>query len=175
MAINLELKAKVNSRRELLHAVKAIARYGGRVVQTDTYFLVKSGRLKLREFQTGAGELICYRRNEGKGRRWSNYTVIPVTKPREVRSFLASAVGVRATVRKKRDLYYYKTARIHLDAVAGLGHFVEFEVVVGKSRKRAQKVFSKLKRMIPIRTSDFISTSYVDLVERQAGLRGKRK
>jgi len=48
---------------------------------------------------------------------------------------LEKALGVRAVVDKKRDLYLYKNARIHIDEVAGLEHSLN----------------SKCKEMTPLR------------------------
>ena len=47
---------------------------------------------------------------------------------RALLSILAKALGVRVRVDKSRRVYLYRGARIHLDRVASLGSFVEFEV-----------------------------------------------
>jgi len=36
-------------------------------------------------------------------------------------------------VSKRREIYLWHNVRIHLDAVTGLGSFVEFEAVLGRS------------------------------------------
>ena len=43
---------------------------------------------------------------------------------------LAAALGIRTVVRKQRTVYLHKNVRIHLDAVDGLGTFLEFEAVM---------------------------------------------
>ena len=39
-------------------------------------------------------------------------------------------LGAQGCVRKRREVWLYRNARIHLDTVEGLGQFIEIEVVV---------------------------------------------
>ena len=97
--------------------------------QRDTYFHAVQGRLKLREAGGGPAELISYRRADRGGPKVSNYRVVQVMDPAGVGEALADALGVRAVVEKARRLLLWRGARVHLDTVAGLGHFVELEAV----------------------------------------------
>jgi adenylate cyclase class IV len=102
--------------------------------QTDTYFEVNHGRLKLREIHGEAGEtceLISYRRPDDSGSRWSDYHLIPLALDtgRELKLALASACGVKVVVDKVRMVGIWHRTRIHLDAVTDLGGFVELETV----------------------------------------------
>ncbi len=129
MPVNLELKAKIVSPARILKALRKMGRPSETLIQTDTYFRVESGRLKLREFANGKTELIFYHRNEKRGRRWSYYSVLNITEVKNTKAFLKNAFGIDVVVRKTRHVYYYRgEARIHLDRVKGLGMFVEFEV-----------------------------------------------
>lgn len=65
MPRNLEVKARINN----LSAAEKVALeigaiFEGEFFQVDTYFNVKNGRLKLREFDSGFAELIFYHRVE---------------------------------------------------------------------------------------------------------------
>ncbi|MBP1602335.1 MAG: adenylate cyclase, partial [Bacteroidetes bacterium] len=63
MARNIEIKARVRNIAELTSKVAAIADSGPtEIVQDDTFFNCAAGRLKLRAFPDGRGELIFYRR-----------------------------------------------------------------------------------------------------------------
>ena len=44
---------------------------------------------------------------------------------------LSETLGVDVVVEKRRHLLLWKTVRIHLDEVTGLGSFVELEAVAG--------------------------------------------
>ncbi|QOV88665.1 class IV adenylate cyclase [Humisphaera borealis] len=142
MPRNIELKVPfvlTDSRRETLRRLGA--RSSAALVQTDTYFTCSSGRLKLREIietlpngaVTNTAELIAYQRADDIGFRGSDYTVSPVPNAASMKAVLASALGVRVVVRKRRELLLWENVRIHLDDVDGLGSFLEFEAVLNPS------------------------------------------
>ena len=167
MPTNLELKAKIASMPRALGIAKKIARTGATLLQTDMYFRVRNGRLKLRECLGASPELIYYERNEKKGDRWSTYHSYPLMRKHGLREILEKSIGKRVLVKKKRRLYFYKNARIHLDTVSSLGLFVEFEVVVRKERKQAKSVLAELVELFKIRDADLIRSSYADLIEKR--------
>src|SRR5687767_9375999 len=102
----------------------------GDLRQTDTYFATPRGRLKLRETAGFQAELIFYERDEQGADRASDYEVAHSTEPGALRGLLAVALGVLATVRKRRTLLVLDGTRVHLDNVEGLGVFMEIEVPV---------------------------------------------
>jgi len=102
--------------------------------QDDTFFAAPHGRLKLRVFapQGGDGaELIHYTRGDDTAARTSEYVRVPVPDPDALREALTRAIGQHGRVRKTRWLVLRGRTRIHLDAVEGLGDFMELEVVLG--------------------------------------------
>ena len=52
--------------------------------QDDTFFAAPHGRLKLRVFGDGSGELIAYQRADAEGPKRSDYLIAPVAEPRVV-------------------------------------------------------------------------------------------
>ncbi len=136
------------------------------LVQTDTFFRVPSGRLKLREIDGASAELIHYRRDDRPGPRSCEYSIVPVADPAAMKSLLSAALGVRAVVRKRRRLYLVGQSRIHLDDVEGLGRFVEIEVVMkpGQTREAATQIVRDLAASLDIRDSDLVACAYVDLL-----------
>ena len=177
MPTNLELKATIKSRARTLRLAKKICSHGGVFSQIDTYFKVRTGRLKLREFSSEKAELIYYRRIEGKGERWSKYYICPVKSPLTLKNLLRIALGTRIVVRKSRRLFLYKGARIHIDSVFRLGHFIEIEVVVKKGRDNARSLFDEIIRLFKIEKESIIACSYADLLEAKPKIgprRGKK-
>ena len=169
---NIELKAR---NRRLADDVRTCRRIGARfqalLRQRDTYFRVKDGRLKLREIGSTQAELIAYLRPDTSGARVCNYVVVPVADPVAVRRLLAACLGVLAEVRKTRRLYLWKGVRIHLDAVRGLGRFLEFEAVLGPRVTPAcgRARVDLLRSAFGVRTRDIVRGSYLDLeVKRRA-------
>jgi adenylate cyclase class IV len=125
VASNLELKCRRSSVAELHELARRLgAVYQATLTQSDTYFLVPHGRLKLRRIDGAHAELTQYERPDQQGDRWSEYTRVPVEDPDGLTVALQHALGIRCVVEKVRDLYLYKTARIHCDEVRGLGSFL---------------------------------------------------
>ena len=91
-----------------------------RLEQTDTFFTVPHGRLKLREFGSGGAELIHYVRTGGAGPKRSDYSIAPAPDPSGLKRILDAVLGIRGVVHKTRHLYRAGRTRIHLDDVAGL-------------------------------------------------------
>ena len=167
MPTNLELKAVVESPVRVNAILKRKARRDGVLMQTDTYFAIHDGRLKVREFLGAGAELIYYKREERNGSRWSNYEVIPLTDGARIKVILSKLFPIRVIVKKRRQLYLYKNARIHLDDVEGLGQFIEFEVIVKSGKRQAHTVYTQLRELLNIQDTDIIKCSYADLMEQQ--------
>src|SRR5262249_15581871 len=101
------------------------------------------------------------------------YAITRTTEPTALRAVLAQALGVRGEVRKRRWLFLVGQARIHLDEVAGLGTFLEVEVVLqpGKEVAEGEQVATGLRRALEVREEDLIEAAYLDLLERGGGAR----
>ena len=70
MARNIEIKASVRSVSDLLERVSRFASSAPmQIEQDDTFFRCNNGRLKLRSFSSGSGELMFYRRADTAAQR----------------------------------------------------------------------------------------------------------
>jgi predicted adenylyl cyclase CyaB len=132
--------------------------------QTDTFYAVPIGWLKLRE-QAGDAELISYRRpTDDAGPRTSEYDVLPVEDPELVKRLLARVLPVDVVVRKTRTLWVHGHTRIHLDRVEGLGDFVELETVVdGITEEEARAEADRLIDALELPREEFLAVPYRDL------------
>ncbi|CAN5363998.1 class IV adenylate cyclase [soil metagenome] len=169
MAKNIEIKARLDDlskARRLARKLKATPR--GVLMQTDTYFRVGRGRLKLREIHSPPvlAELIWYERSDEARARKSTYLLAPVSDPRSLKMALSAALGVLVVVRKRRELWMFRNVRIHLDQVAGLGRFVELEAVVGGRYNSAtsRRNLLQVQTGLAIEKSMLLSKSYSDLI-----------
>src|SRR5882672_1903459 len=116
MARNIEIKARVEDLDRLATRVTSFADEGPtEILQDDTFFKCDSGRLKLRSFSNGTGELIFYRRANQQGPKESFYIRSPTSAPDNLRESLALACGAVGRVRKHRTLYLIGRTRVHLD------------------------------------------------------------
>ncbi len=163
---NLEVKATVASLgavRRRLRGLEGACRHAS-LRQTDWYFNVPKGRLKLRVVGASRrGELIAYLRPDRTSARTSEFQLLPADDAAGVRTLLEQMIGVRACVRKRREVWLYRNARIHLDTVDGLGRFVEIEVVVTQGMTQARALVKKLRDVLGISAEGLIAGSYAEL------------
>jgi len=171
MARNVEIKARIPSVEALQPRVAALADHGPEfIAQDDTFFHCAHGRLKLRDFGDGRGELIPYQRADRAGPKTSTYRRTPTEQPASLRETLAMALGVAGQVKKQRTLFLIGRTRIHLDRVDGLGDFIELEVVLRDGEPEAAGIAEagSLMRQLGIEPAQCIATAYVDLLAAQA-------
>lgn len=164
---NIEIKARyLDLSNAKLIAEEIGASFEGTQFQTDIYFNVKTGRLKLRESTTQDFQLIYYERSNVSGLKTSEYEIYPVRNALQLKFILESALGVWRVIEKRRNVYWYEEVRIHLDEVKNMGNFIEFEGVVSEysDLEKVQAKVASLISRFKIPNSDFIKFSYSDLV-----------
>ena len=167
MARNIEIKARVDDPEGLRARVESVADRGPVVMrQRDTFYRVPNGRLKLREIEGGAAELIRYHRASGRDPRPSDYEIVPVPDPRGLDRALEAALGHAGCVEKTRTLYLAGPTRIHLDEVVGLGSFLELEVVLDDTLgpDAGKRIARELMERLRVPTASLLSESYVELI-----------
>jgi predicted adenylyl cyclase CyaB len=167
-ARNIEVKARVADLASLRSRVALLAPLPCEVLaQTDTFFAVPRGRLKLREFSDGSGELIFYERPDRAGAKESSFLRYPCREPRALAMVLGHAFGVRGVVEKRREVFMIGRTRVHLDEVRGLGSFLEIEVVLddGEAAASGERVARELLTAFGIRETALVARAYIDLLE----------
>ncbi|MDX1964085.1 MAG: class IV adenylate cyclase [Pirellulales bacterium] len=150
-----------------------------RQTQVDTYFDSRRGRLKLREIATPLeswAELIWYERANLAGTKASTYTQIPVADAAVLREVLSASMGVVVRVAKTREIWLHQHVRIHLDQVAGLGNFLEFEAVLSTSEGEELLVMRQSRELVERLIGEFgldpaegIASSYQEMMLPRAG------
>jgi adenylate cyclase class IV len=167
MARNVEIKARIDNLEAVLPLALACADGPPEAIaQDDTFFACAVGRLKLRVFADGRGELIAYERPDATGPKTSDYAIAPVADPDALRSTLARALGIGGRVIKQRTLLRVGRTRVHLDRVEGLGDFLELEVVLrdDESADDGVAVAHDLLRRLRIDPGRLVPGAYVDLL-----------
>lgn len=171
MARNIEIKARAGDLAQLERRARELG--GGapeELVQVDTFYHASTGRLKLRVFADGRGELIQYERPDRDGPKESRYLRVPAADPAALHAVLENALGVRAVVRKRRRVVLVGPTRVHLDEVEGLGAFLELEVVLTPTQTAAEgeAIARELMAALELRAEDLVEGAYVDLLEAAA-------
>jgi homotetrameric cytidine deaminase len=164
--VNVELKAVDPDPEATVARCLALgATDRGELHQTDTYFLVRRGRLKLRSDESAA-ELIAYRRPDHPEATESAYVLAPVSEPAAVAEALDSALGTTVVVSKRRRLFLWEGVRIHLDEVEGLGSFVEVEAVLPDAGDldAAREKVARLRSELGIADDALVAVGYADLL-----------
>jgi len=168
MARNVEIKARVADLPRLRDRVAALALGPPQALeQTDTFFPVPGGRLKLRRFGDGAGELILYQRPDRPGPRESAYFRMDCRDPADLGAILRRRLGARGVVEKRREVFLVGRARIHLDEVRDLGTYLEIEVVLdaGEPAARGEREARALLAVLDVPDSALEARAYIDLLE----------
>lgn len=168
MSVNIEIKARASDFQRQMGLAAELADTGPRLLrQRDTFFVVSRGRLKLRDFGDGQGELIHYDRPDQKGPKRSQYSLATVDDPEAMRRVLADSLGIRGEVVKRRTLFLMGSTRIHFDVVKDLGKFIELEVVMAldQALENGQDIAQRLMQDLAIRSEDLIEGAYIDLLE----------
>ncbi len=170
MARNIEIKARIPSIEALLPHALALADGEPQLIeQDDSFFAVARGRLKLRVFADGSGELIHYHRCDTSEAKASDYVRLPVPDPAAIHVVLERASGLLGRVRKRRWLLLVGTTRIHLDRVEGLPDHLELEVVLrdGQSDAQGKAIAEALMQKLGLADAPRVAGAYLDLLVRK--------
>ncbi len=166
MPRNVEIKARVRDLAGIEDRARAFATEGPvDLVQDDTFFACANGRLKLRQFADGHGELIHYLRADDVGPKTSDYLIAAIAAPDALRETLSRAFGAVGRVRKARRLYMADRTRIHLDQVETLGSFVELEVVLreGETVESGEAIARHIMALLDIAEAQLVEGAYVEM------------
>lgn len=172
MHSNIEIKAVLRDRARVESIAARLSDSGPELIhQEDVFFPCEGARLKLRILDRDRGELIRYERPDVAGPRRSQYVIARTPDPAILLDILSQALGKTCVVRKTRTVYLIGQTRVHLDAVEGLGDFLELEVVLraGQSEAEGKAIAEELMKAFGIEAGDLVDRAYLDL------LAGKQK
>lgn len=165
--MNVEIKARYRKTRRTEGLLKRLdAAFVAIERQTDTYYDVENGWLKIRERDSGMAELIQYFRKESEGPWESFYEMVHLKNATKVKQALEMEHGICAVVKKLRHVWIWKNVRIHFDEVEGAGEFLEFEAVIGQGvdAVSGRKRIEYLMKVFGISKKELIYQSYGDIL-----------
>jgi adenylate cyclase, class 2 len=161
-----EFKARSNRNKELEKRLQQLnAKFAGEDRQTDTYFNVPVGRLKLRE---GVIEnaLIYYKRADTVNAKQSDVLLYRSSPDNALKEILIAALRIKVVVEKYRRIWFTDNVKIHFDRLEGLGEFVEIEAIdnnEGLSIEKMQEQCRQFADLFDIKEDDHVACSYSDL------------
>ena len=166
----VELKAKVD---DYQYARKKLSTLGAQCIgtfrQTDLYFKVPEGRLKLREVEgEHTAQLIYYERENIPGPKTDKAFILIIHEPEDLKNILKKILTPLTLVEKVREIYRYQGTQIHLDNVKKLGKFVEFERQISddpKAIRNDREILEGLIDVLEIDSNNLEAFSYSDLLQ----------
>lgn len=167
--LNIEIKARTTQPQTIKKILEDLnADFKGIDHQTDTYFRVPDGRLKLRQGNI-ENSLIFYQRPNQTGPKSSDFLLYHPTKEGSpaLKQLLSATLGEQVVVDKQRAIYFLDNIKFHVDEVKGLGNFVEIEVMDIDETGNAdvmEKQCQKYMALFGISETDLLEGSYSDMV-----------
>jgi predicted adenylyl cyclase CyaB len=167
MHINYEFKARVTALEVMESKLKLLEPvFKGEDHQLDTYFNVPNGRLKLREGNIEHA-LIWYERPDTAGAKQSNVILYQHQPDPALKHILASSLGIKTIVDKKRRIYFIDNVKFHFDRVEGLGTFVEVEAIDLAGDQGIEKLKDQCDRyaaLFELQPDNYVANSYSDIL-----------
>lgn len=169
--LNVEIKAVCKDPQFIRqYLLDQKAEFRGTDEQTDTYFNVPFGRLKLREGNI-ENNLIFYERTNQAGPKNSHFNLVKVEDAKGLKEVLTKSNGVKTIVKKKREIYYITNVKFHIDEVPGLGSFVEIEagnILADLSQEELKAQCDFYLKAFGVSPTDLIEVSYSDMLLKNA-------
>jgi predicted adenylyl cyclase CyaB len=167
--LNFEFKAKTDQLNALEKKFSALnPLFIGEDNQTDTYFDVAKGRLKLREGNI-ENSLIWYERENIAGAKRSDVLLYKHEPAKTLKDILIIVHGIKIIVQKKRSIYFIDNVKFHFDTIEGLGTFIEVEAIDNDGSLGIEKLkeqADKYAQFFNVQPEDFISVSYSDMLQK---------
>lgn len=165
--LNVEIKARCSDPSSIRqYLILNGAEFKGLDEQTDTYFNVPNGRLKLREGNI-ENNLIYYERTNQSRPKNSHFNLVKIEDAEGLRVVLTKSIGIKVVVQKRREIYYINNVKFHIDEVPGLGSFVEIEagnILADLSQEQLKEQCDFYLKEFGIKETDLIDVSYSDML-----------
>jgi predicted adenylyl cyclase CyaB len=164
---NYEFKARVTDLEKYESKLLTLnPQFHGVDNQTDTYFNVPKGRLKLREGNI-ENSLINYNRENVADSKLSNIILFKHEPDNALKKILEIQFGIKVVVNKKRKIYFIDNVKFHFDIVETLGTFIEVEVIDNNNNFTVEQLKEQCDNyfnFFELNKTDLIDKSYSDMI-----------
>ncbi|OIQ97962.1 CYTH domain protein [mine drainage metagenome] len=165
--VNFEFKARANNIKQLEEKLLTLDPvFKGEDHQTDTYFNVAVGRLKLREGNI-ENALIWYDRPNIADAKQSDIILYQHQPDTSLKDILIKVHGIKVVVDKTRRIYFIDNVKFHFDLVKELGTFVEVEAIDSNGSIGIEKLKQQCDyyfNFFGLNKADYENYSYSDLL-----------
>lgn len=170
--LNFELKFFCEDFAPIRKLLKELgAKKVGTFNQKDYFFNLSDTKAKIQprmklRIQSGKKTLIYYKRPDFSSNKIAQADVVLFeVKDKKLLSFLKKSLGIKAIVRKKRELWKKENIVFNLDTLKNIGKIFEIELTSQGNQKREQLTFSNYRNRFLPYLSKIIRGSNIDLVK----------
>ncbi|OGF98102.1 MAG: hypothetical protein A3F83_14420 [Candidatus Glassbacteria bacterium RIFCSPLOWO2_12_FULL_58_11] len=164
----VEIKARCADHTRIRRLLKSRgAKFLSRETQTDIFYRVSEGRLKLRKSKSEK-YLIGYQRPDSRGAKQCLVDLYEYNDPGSLDRVLTGVLGRRLTVRKRRERWLLGSVKFHLDRVDKLGTFLEIEVLGTRGKddpEDLKRTCEEWLELCGVSPEDLVKVAYADLLE----------
>lgn len=165
---NLELKHFCSDFRKVREALKKLG-VKKEVIknQTDYFFNISNDKARLKLRIEGQKQLLVYYERPDFLRTKSTISKVKLYEVKDAKllGFLSTALGVKAVVKKRREVWRKANTVFHVDNVNGVGNIFEIELQKsGKITPSDKKQFKTYQNQLLPFLGSLIKGSNVDLV-----------
>lgn len=165
--LNVEFKARCDHPDEIVQRLLALgAQSQGVDSQTDVYYRVAKGRLKLRRGEV-ENNLIHYDRPDTHAPKESQVSMVSADAECALDDVLDAALERDVVVSKQRHILWLENVKFHVDGVAGLGSFLEIEAIDYNGdlgRETLQEQCHKYMHALGVSPDQLEARSYSDML-----------
>ena len=164
--LNIELKARCDNPEKIRKfLIENNAEYRGQDHQIDTYYNSKNGRLKIRRGNI-EDSLVFYQRDDTPEQKESQI-ILEANPSKDLEKILSLSNEILVIVDKKREIYFIRNVKFHIDQVENLGSFIEIEAISENNKIPKEiliKQFNYYTEQLHIKDLDLIDKSYSDMI-----------
>lgn len=164
--INIEVKSKFSDHDKIRTVLKLKeAEYLGIDFQTETYFDVRNGTLKLRE---GNIENKLIHESEAVEEK-KDILLYNTQKGSSLKKILEKSYGISKVVEKHREIYSIKNVKFYIDFVSSLGNFVGIEAIGKNASHTKEELVAQCRYyvdLLKLKEWEFVQNSYSDAIEK---------
>lgn len=140
------------------------ARFITSMKQRDTYYRITDGRLKKRESADEPTEYVFYHRADRVKPKLSHFQIFG--EEEALAKFGPQPLPVWMVIEKEREVWMHEGVHIHIDAVEGLGGFIELQALVTPWQHigKCHQVIGDIRTRLTPALGEAIATGYCDMM-----------
>lgn len=163
--INIEIKAPLDNHDAIRKTLKANnAQYVGIDFETDTFFNVRNGSLKLREGNVDSK--LVYEDVEIEDNK--DVLLYKTQNNSNLKKILEKSYGIAEIIEKHREVYNIENVSFYIDYVSTKGHFLSVKAIGRNNSHTKEELLEQIYhyiKLLKLENWEFIQNSYTDMLD----------